>query len=79
MAKTWFEWDELYDKFESMYNPYPVQVVVGSSAYQYIAPVQNVEQGKGGTGVALASATPAYQAALSRLALDQFSLVRKEL
>ena len=26
MAKTWFEWDELYDKFESMYNPYPVQM-----------------------------------------------------
>ena len=26
MAKTWFEWDELYNKFESMYNPYPVQM-----------------------------------------------------
>ena len=26
MPKTWFEWDELYDKFESMYNPYPVQM-----------------------------------------------------
>ena len=26
MAKTWFEWDELYSKFEGMYNPYPVQM-----------------------------------------------------
>ena len=26
IAKTWFEWDELYNKFESMYNPYPVQM-----------------------------------------------------
>ena len=26
MAKTWFEWDELYNKFEGMYNPYPVQM-----------------------------------------------------
>ena len=26
MAKTWFEWEELYNKFESMYNPYPVQM-----------------------------------------------------
>lgn len=26
MAKTRREWSELYKKFESMYNPYPVQM-----------------------------------------------------
>ena len=26
MAKTRMEWNELYNKFEGMYNPYPVQM-----------------------------------------------------
>lgn len=26
MAKTEVEWKELYNKFERMYNPYPVQM-----------------------------------------------------
>lgn len=26
MAKTGIEWGELYNKFERMYNPYPVQM-----------------------------------------------------
>ena len=26
MAKTRMEWNELYKKFERMYNPYPVQM-----------------------------------------------------
>lgn len=26
MAKTEIEWRELYNKFERMYNPYPVQM-----------------------------------------------------
>ena len=26
MAKTRKEWNELYNKFEGMYNPYPVQM-----------------------------------------------------
>lgn len=26
MAKTGMEWKELYNKFERMYNPYPVQM-----------------------------------------------------
>ena len=26
MAKTSREWSELYNKFEGMYNPYPVQM-----------------------------------------------------
>ena len=26
MAKTKREWSELYNKFEGMYNPYPVQM-----------------------------------------------------
>lgn len=26
MAKIETKWDELYEKFEGMYNPYPVQI-----------------------------------------------------
>lgn len=26
MTKTRMEWNELYNKFEGMYNPYPVQM-----------------------------------------------------
>ena len=26
MARTRMEWNKLYDKFERMYNPYPVQM-----------------------------------------------------
>ena len=40
MAKTWFEWDELYDKFESMYNPYPVQMSRASESMYNPYPVQ---------------------------------------